>query len=203
MDVDETKDVNNGGDNSEETTDSSSETKTEQAVPYDRFKQVNDQKRELEERIQDLEKKDSTGSLTPEQQKELQAKTYLKSLLSETLEEQKKSQEAAEKAEQRKFEQDVDDQIVANPEVKRAEFVKFLEKEGDDYSSVSAAMKGFRRLNETAKEAAEKTKENFERKPKMQTSQGAGGGAFSEPPAEDKDKSFWEIARDAMKSPNK
>lgn len=197
------KDVNTDGDGSDSTTDSSSETKTEQAVPYDRFKQVNEQKRELEQRVQELEKKDSQGTLTPEQQKELQAKSYLKNLLAETLDEQKKSQVAAEKAEQQKFEQDVDEQIVKQPDVKRADFLKFIEKEGDDYSSVASAMKGYLRLEQVSKETEQKTKENFDRKPSMPTSQGAGGGTFTEPPADDSKKSFWEVASEAMRGSKK
>lgn len=203
MEVDETKDVNNAGDGTENAEGSSSDAKTDQHVPYDRFKEVNDQKRELEQRVEELQQQKSSGTLSPEEQKELQAKEYLGKLLDERIEARNKATADAEKAEQKKFENDVSDVLSAHTDVKRSDFVAFLEKEGDDYSSVASAMKGYLRLGETAKEAAEKAKDNQERKPKMPNSEGAGGGSFAEPPEADKSKSFWEVAQDAMRGVKK
>lgn len=181
-----------------ETGEESSTSETEEkTVPYSRFKEVNDKMRGLERDISSLKAAKSAGELSEEQQKELKAKEYLKGLLKETIEEQKKQTAEEEAKEQTLFEQEVEEALLANTDVKRAEFLKFIEEEGDDYSSVQAIMKGYKRLAETSKTASEKTKKELAGKPSLPTSEGGGG---EKPAAEtDKGKPLWQIAVEAAK----
>lgn len=195
------EDETNTGDNGDTGEAGDQQKQPETVVPVERFNQVYGQMKNLERDIASLKEQKGEGTLTAEQQKELQAKTYLKGLLKETLEEQKKAESEAEKAEQAKFESQVNDIIAANPDIKRSEFLSFMEKEGDDYSSVNAALKGYQRLKTAEKEGGEKAKDALEKKKNaaLPGSEGAGS-ASNQPPPEDKNKSLWQIAQEAAAS---
>ena len=173
----------------------------ESSVPYHRFKEVNDKLKTVGDEIAELKKaQKGPDGLTDQQKKELEAKTYLKGLLGETLEEQKKAEAQAEAQELKTFQQEVDDTLGLNPSIKKDEFLKFLEEEGDDYSSVTSAMKGYKKLEEAKTQGAEKAKKDLKGKPNLPA--GEGGGA-KERPAEDKNKSLWQIAEEAISQSKK
>ena len=171
-------------------------------IPESRFNQVYGKMKNLEREITELKIQKKDGEFTPEQEKELKAKEYLKNLISETLTEVEKTKARAEAEGLDKFKSEVNEVLESNSEVKRSSFMDFLEKEGDDYSSVASAMKGYLRLNQTAKEAAEKAKKEKDKKPGIPSSEGSGG-YNPELAKEDKGKNFWEIANEAIKSVGK
>lgn len=177
-------------------------SKEEKFVPEARFAQVYGKMKGLEREITELKTQKTDGKFTPEQEKELQAKQYLSGLMKETLAEVEKAKADAEAAELVKFKDEVNEILESNTDVKRSEFMDFLEKEGNDYSSVASAMKGYKRLNDTAKTAAEKAKKAKDNKPSIPSSEGSGG-YNSELSKEDKGKDFWEIANEAIKSVGK
>ena len=79
--------------------------------------------------------------------------------------------------------------------MKKDDFLSFLEKEGDDYSSIQAAMKAYKRLSNVEKEAIGKAKQELQKKPKLPAHEGGGGRQdYSE---SDKGKSLWQIAQEA------
>lgn len=171
---------------------------TPEPVPYERFKEVNEQKNALETRIKELEtKKETPGGLNDAQQKELEAKQYLKGLLKETLSEEQQAAKAAEEQEQKQFERQVSDVLGVNPDVEKKDFVDFLEKEGDDYASVDSAMRAYKRINEKVIEAKKKTREDEKRKPDMPSHE--GGGGKSSALETDKGKTISQIADEVIR----
>lgn len=174
------------------------EPQKDEMVPKEQFNKVYGKMKDFERKLTELEKGKKEGTLTPEQEKEFQAKTYLKNLLKETLDETQKERDARERADLESFKTEVEEVLDANTDVKREDFMKFLEEDGDDYSSVAAAIKGYKRLHETAEDAADKAKKGEQRKPRMPKSEGEG----SEPrdyEKEDKGKSLWQVAQDAAR----
>lgn len=169
--------------------------KKEQFVPESRFKEVYGKMKDLEREIGTLREGKKEGTLTDDQQAELKAKEYLKGLLKETLAEEKSTQSQTEKAALEKFQEDVEDALSLHSDVKKDEFLDFLEKDGDDYSSIAAAMKGYKRLMEKEKEGSEKTKQNISKKPSLPSSEGIGYNPNKYP--DDKGKSLWQIAQEA------
>jgi len=167
----------------------------DKTVPYERFKEVNDKLHEVGAKVAELEKKGSSG-LTPEQEKELQAKTYLKNLQKETFAEIEKEKQEAQAQEQRDFEKSFNEALAANVDVKREDFKKFLEENGDDFATVTSAMKHFKTIDKATKESYEKAKSDLTGKPRSPANEGMGGGM--ERPAEDKGKSIYEIAQEAV-----
>ena len=175
------------------------EKKEEPMVPLHRFREVNEKLEKVENEIADLKQaKASPGGLSDEQQKELQAKTYLTTLLKETLEEDKKTATARETAEQRQFEKSVDEVLEINPSVPRKDFVEFMEKNAEKYGieSVSGAMKLYLDLNKLSAEEREKGKKDIQRKPGLPRSESAGGA--EQTPTEDKTKSFAQVLQDII-----
>ncbi|KKL08000.1 hypothetical protein LCGC14_2580320 [marine sediment metagenome] len=176
--------------------DESSTPKEEEktTVPYERFKEVNDKMRNLETEIQGLKSQKDESGLNTEQKKELEAKEYLKGLLKETLTEQKDESTKEEQAQQEKFDKDVADILSVNTEVKKDDFLKFVEKEADTYgiSSVEGAMLLFRKINNIKTETAEDTRRDIDKKPGIPSTEGGGGG--SKTPETDKGKSLNQIA---------
>ena len=163
-------------------------------VPITRFNEVYRRQKELETEISSLKSDKAKGNLTPEQEKELQAKTYLKGLLKETLEEDKKAQKAEETQQQEKFETEVGDVLGVNPDVKKDDFLKFLTEEGDDFSSIASAMKQFRKVNNLSKEVSEEAKRKALKKPGLPKSEGEGAAT----PPDDRNKSLQQIAKEEI-----
>ena len=168
----------------------------EKVIPESRFREVYGKMKNLEREITTLKEGKKEGTLTEEQSKELQAKQYLKGLLKETLEEEKTAVETREKEQLESFKEQVNSILDVHTDVKKGDFLKFLEDEGDDYASIAAAMKGYKRLHETAKEASEKTKKDLSKKPGLPSSEGSGGGKTNYADS-DKGKSMYQIAQEA------
>lgn len=175
---------------------SASEDKT---VPYKRFKEKVDEVNIKEQELQTL-KSQTPGALTPEQQKEAQAKTFLKGLVKEQLQEEAEAEKAATAKEQKKFESDVDDVIAINTKVDKAEFLKFIEKDADKYgiTSVKGAMKLYKDLNKIKDDTVEQTKENLAAKPKLPKSKGAADTTIDYA-EEDKDKTYEQVVQEIHK----
>jgi hypothetical protein len=167
-----------------------------QTVPIGRFEEVYGKMKDLEQEISSLKfQGKEKGGLSAEQEKELAAKTYLKNLLKETLEEEKKGQAEQEIKEQKEFEQEVADILIVNSDVKKKDFLDFIDKNSEEFGieSVNGAMKLYRHLETVKKSAAEEER----KKPGMPAHE--GGAARIEPKAEDKDKSFSEITNEIHK----
>lgn len=144
-------------------------------VPYHRFKEVNAKVRDLEQQLKSLNNKPSTPGA---EDKEAQAKSYLKGLLRETLEEQKKLEVETKQKEQDAFNNEVDKTLELNADVKRADFLKFIKEKSDSYgiTSVAGAMKLYRDFNNLSKESLEKAKKDLSAKPRLPNNEGGGSG---------------------------
>ena len=176
-----------------ETTEESSTSEEEaQTVPIDRFNKVYQENKELKEASKTPETKEKEN-ISPDQQKEAQAKTYLKGLVKEELEEAKADEVKATKAEETKFDSDVEDVLAVNTEVDRDEFLKFMEEKSDKYSmeSVTGAMALFKDFQGVKSETEEETKENLAKKPDLPKSEAGGAGSAV---IDDSGKSIQEIA---------
>ncbi len=168
----------------------------EKHVPFERFKEVNDLKNAHEKRVAELQAElERRGGLSPEKQKELEAEKYLSNLVETTLEKRERQKAQQEEEKLRQFNSNVDRALEENPDVKRADFLKFYEKEGSDFSSVGSAIKQFKRIEGTSKEALEKGKKEATRKPNLPSHEGGGGGKA---PETDKGKSIGQIAEDII-----
>jgi len=167
-----------------------------QTVPVSRFKEVYREKKELEEKISSLEAKKNEGTITSDEKKELEAKTYLKNLQKEVVKEMEEEKAKTAKEELTKFNQQVEDTLVVNTDVKKAEFLKFIEEEAENYGieSVDGAMKLYRKFNDLSKEVADKTKKEISSKPKMPTHEGGGKSTY-----DDSNKSLYDIVNEAKK----
>jgi len=171
----------------------------EKTVPYSRFKEVNDGRKQLEERIKTLEEKKQDTGLTTDEKKELEAKQYLEKLVNETVEKREKTQKEKEEHETATFKREVDEILDLNPDVKRAEFAAFLEKEADKYGveSVKGAMTLYKDLQKLKTETTDKTKKEIAAKPK--SLQPGGGGGEINWAEKDKGKSLSQIASEVIK----
>jgi len=169
---------------------------SEKTVPYSRFKEVNEEKNKTEQELQAL--KAGKEVLTPEQQKENQAKTFLKKLVKEQLEEEKAERKATKVREQKEFEGNVDDVLAINTTIDRNEFLKFIEDNSDKYSitTVKGAMKLYKDINQIKDDTVEKTKENLTKKPKFPKSKGAGD--ITPDYSGDKEKSYEQITSELV-----
>lgn len=177
------------------TSEAKVEEKKEQFVPESRFKEVYGKMKELERDLSTLREGKKEGTLTEDQQAELKAKEYLKGLLKETLAEEKSNASQAESQELEKFKSEVSEALSIHSDVKKDDFLSFLEKEGDDYSSVESAMRGYKRLLEKEKDGTEKAKKDLSKKPSLPSSEGSGYNPNKFP--DDKGKSLWQIAQEA------
>ena len=169
----------------------------EQTVPYKRFKDVNEAKKDAEQKLQTLEKKGET--LTPEQQKEKQARDYLKGLVKDQLAEEAKAKKAEETQEQKNFDSEVDDILAVNSKVDREEFLKFIEDNSDKYAitNVTGAMELYKDLGKIKSDTAEETKDNLANKPNLPKSEGTA--EIKQDLSGDKNKTLQEITEEAMK----
>ena len=116
----------------------------EKVIPESRFREVYGKMKNLEREITTLKEGKKEGTLTEEQSKELQAKQYLKGLLKETLEEEKTAVETREKEQLESFKEQVNSILDVHTDVKKGDFLKFLEDEGDDYASISPPIKRYK-----------------------------------------------------------
>ena len=173
--------------------------KADQTVPLSRFQEVYHKQKELEQEVSALKETKKAEGLTPEQEKELQAKQYLKNLLKETLSEQEQTKAQAEVKEQAEFERSVDEVLSTHLEVSRADFLKFIEDKSSRYGldSVSGAMGVYLDLQNVSKEAGNKAKENLANKPGLPSSEGSG--KFQGPPPEDKNRNFGGVVQDILR----
>lgn len=182
------KDVIEEGTETEETPSGS---ESDKVIPYSRFKEVVDKKNELEAELAKNKQKEEP---TPEKAKEVEAKNYLKNLLKETLEETKSEAAKKEAEELQKFQSEVEDAVTKNPGVKKDDFLKFVEENGDDFASVASAMKHYRTINKISKEDAEEAAKG--KKPALPNSEDKSSGKSDH---DDKGKSLWQIADEAIR----
>ena len=192
-----------GQEETAEETSTEETTQEEQKVPYTRFKQVYDKAKQVDEltaEIQRLKEKQGDVGLNDNEKKELEAKKYLKNLIKETLSESQSETEKQKEIADKKFSEEVDDVLALNTEVKRTDFLKFLEEEADELgiTSVSGAMKAYRKLNSIKKEATEEAKDELNRKPGLPKS--SSNKSEIDYSKEDKNKSLAQIAQEAKKS---
>ena len=175
----------------------------EQTVPYERFKGVNDAKKELETEVKTL-KESQPDKLTPEQQKEKQAEEYLSGLVKKELDKKADAETQAEKTEQKEFDEQVNEVIDANSDIKRADFLKFIEDNDKEFefSSVNSALKVYKALNTTAKDAKAEGKEDILNKPELPSSE-AGKVESTEPPKEDANRTIGQVVQDIVKGMTK
>lgn len=173
---------------------SASEEKT---VPYSRFKEVNEKAKEAEQEIQTL-KSQTTGTLTPEEQKEAQAKNFLKGLVKEQLKEEAEAEKALTAKEQKEFNSNVDDALAVNTSIGRPDFLKFIEDYADKYgiTTVPGMMKLYKDLNEIKDDTVEQTKENLAAKPKLPKSK--GGADIAQDYSGDKQKSYAQVTAEII-----
>ncbi len=192
--------------NTEETTEetqkpSEESSASEQTVPYNRFKEVNDSKKELEEEVSTL-KKEAPDKLTPEQEKEKQAAEYLSGLVSKELEKRDTTAKETTAKEEREFNQDVQDALDENQDAKKADFLKFVDEQGDNFTSVKSAMSFYKQLGSTAKDAKAEGQEEERSKPDLPSSEGETV-EMTEAPAEDSSKSMRQVISELIRGAGK
>ena len=197
--ADEEKEIEEGSSPSEE---ESQEEKTEEeqegkTVPYERFKEIYKKGKDLEQEVSSLKAKGQEGGLSADEKKELDAKVYLKKIAKEAIDEIEASKAEVTKKEQQTFDDEVAETLDINPDVKKADFLKFIEKEAQTYGidSVEGAMKLYKKFNEVSKDASEKTKKDIASKPGLPKHEGGGG----ETPPDDSKKSLYQIVADDKK----
>lgn len=168
----------------------------EKTVPYSRFKEVNEQKKTAEQERDSL-KKTTEPQLTPEQQKEKQAKDYLRGITKEVLAEEKKAVKEEEVQEQKKFEDEVSDILAVNTDIDKDEFLKFIEDNGDKYgiTSVKGAMTLYKDMGKAKTDTEEKTKEDLAKKPNLPKTE----GAKPEKSVDDSEKTFQQVVDEELR----
>lgn len=146
---------------------------SERTVPYSRFKEVNEKAKITEQELQTLKSK-QPEILTPEEQKEKQAKNFLKKLVKEQLKEEADAKKATETKKQKEFESNVNDALAINTSIDRAEFLKFIEKDANKYgiTTVKGAMKLYKDMNKIKDDTTDEVKENLSNKPRLPKSKG-------------------------------
>ena len=174
-----------------------SPTPEDKTVPLERFNEVYGQLKDVRKEIDSLKTEKNKGGLTPDQEKELQAQEYLEKLIVKTIDKKEQTTKQAQEQEQKEFESSVDSTLSLNPDVKRPEFVAFLEKEADKYgvTTVEGAMNLYKQLNKTVLEAAQKAKEDLRKKPDSLQNEGSGGKKLPD----DSGKSLNQIADEAIR----
>ena len=161
-------------------------------VPLSRFNEVYGEKKALEEKLKEKE--------VPDDKKEQEAKNYLKNLQRETLKEIRAEEEKAKEQELANFNKEVAEILELNSDVKKADFLKFIEEEAEKYGvqSVSGSMSLYRKFEEVSKTSSDKTKREISSKPKLPSNEGGGNETYN-----DSGKSLYQIANEAKKELNK
>jgi len=171
------------------------EPKSEPAVPYSRFKEVNDSVKSLKKELEALKSPKQIQGEDPE----AKAEKYLTELTEKVLSRKEEAKRVTEQREREDFKEQVDETLLLNPDVKRADFIKFLEKDADELGvqNVGSAMKLYKRLEEATKGASDKTKKEIASKPGLPKSDVSGKPDYSK---EDKGKSLGQIASEITRA---
>jgi len=165
----------------------------EKTVPYSRFKEVNEKAKELEQKLETAK-----TSTTPQAKtKEEQAEEYLSKLTEKALDKREAAQKAAQAKEKKEFNAEVDDLLSVHTDVKKDEFLKFMEENGDKYGvkSVKGAMSLYKDLVVLKKNTAEETKDSLSKKPGLPKSEGIPGSGKT---YDDKGKTLEQIKEEAI-----
>ena len=183
----EEQDVNTEATQEETSTEESSPA--EKTVPYSRFKEKNEKVKELEQQLETTKPQAKT--------KEEQAEEYLEKLTNKAIEKREKAQKATEAKEKKEFNSEVDDLLAVHTDVKKPEFLKFIEDNGDKYGikSVKGAMSLYKDLVVLKKNTAEEAKDSLSAKPKMPKSEGIPGSTKK---YDDSGKSLEQIKEEAI-----
>ena len=178
----------------EEGEPSTPETPTEEkSVPVGRFNEVYKEKKELEQKLEEAK-----TSTTPQAKtKEEQAEEYLSKLTEKALDKRELAQKAAQAKEKKEFNAEVDDLLSVHTDVKKDEFLKFMEENGDKYGvkSVKGAMSLYKDLVVLKKNTAEETKDSLSKKPGLPKSEGIPGSGKT---YDDKGKTLEQIKEEAI-----
>jgi len=195
-DVNAVSEMESAEETTETSSEPSSEPKVEKEVPYSRFKEVNDQLKSLKTEITKLTQKEIRTELSDTEKKDLDAKQYLKGLLEEVMNERESKTTQVEQAELAKFNQDVDEVLELNPDIKRDDFLKFIEEKADKYGvdSIKGAMLLYKDFNQTVEGTKQSVKKELASRPKFPTSEGV-----SIAKVDDSGKSIWQIAAEAAR----
>ena len=168
-------------------------------VPLGRFQEVYKNLKEVTKEVEALKERQKEGATTPEQDKELQAKQYLKGLLKETLKEQEETSEREKAKEETQFAEEVDEVLTFEKDIKKDDFLKFIEDNSEKYgiTSVKGALQLYKDFGSLSKEELEKAKKELARKPGLPKSD---GGSFEKNLVDDSHKTLQQIAEEAAKS---
>ena len=180
----------------EQSEETSSDSSADKSVPYSRFKEVNDQLKSMKDRVDSLQTTSKGRDLTPKEQEELNAKTYLRNMLKDVLTEEERTKQEAEKKEVDVFNSEVDSILDINSDVKKNEFLDFIEKNSEKYGieSVKGAMALYKDLNQVKAKAKDEGKKEVINKPKFPSSD---GGMATKGNYDVRGKSIYDIAREA------
>ena len=181
----------------EEETPGKSPNPEEQTIPYSRFKEVNDKRKELEEQVNTLK---ASGAPKEEvQDAEKKAEEYLEKLTDKVLARREQAKAEAERVEQDQFNQELDDILIANPSVKRSEFVKFTEENMGKYgiSSLEGALSLYKDFGDISKKAKEEIEESLEKKPGLPKNEGLGKQGNELP--DDSNKTFNQVLDEVVR----
>lgn len=150
--------------------------KESKTIPYSRFKEVNDKKKQLESEIQEIRNKaiEEKRPLTETEKKEIDARQYLEKITRESIEKFEKEKQEKELKEQKYFEEEVENILEINPEIKKDDFLKFIEDKADEYDfqSVKGAMRLYKDLNKIKVQTKEATKKEIASRPKFPQNEG-------------------------------
>src|SRR3990167_9824496 len=176
--------------------DTPSDPSADKSVPYSRFKEVNDKMNSMKERIDSLQNTSKGRDLTPKEQEELNAKSYLRNMLKDVLTEEERTKNEAEAKEVATFNSEVDSILEFNSEIKRNDFIDFIEKNSEKYGieSVKGAMALYKDLNQVKAKAKDEGKKEVLNKPKFPS---GDGGIAAKGNYDVKGKSIYDIAREA------
>lgn len=185
------------GTSEEGTEEESSASGEEKTVPLERFNEVYGQLKDVRKEIESLKTEKKAGGLSPEQEKELQAQEYLEKLIVKTLDKKDQESKQAKETGDKAHKESVDSTLSLNPDVKRADFVKFLAEEANKYgvSNVEGAMNLYKQMNKSVLEAAQKAKDELKKKPGAISNEGSGGKSTPD----DTGKSLNQIADEIIR----
>lgn len=179
----------------ETTTEEDTSTSEEKTVPEARFQEVYKKGKETEKELDALKQQQTKETPTGDN-KEAQAEEYLSKLVDKRLTAREESETKQEKKETDEFNNSVDDTLAVHTDVKKDDFLKFIEEKGEKYGIKSAgeAMEIYRDMNNLAKETEEETKENLSTRPTLPSNEGTPS---TETKHDDSDKSIEQIAEEA------